>query len=716
MHASSDKDLDHLAALGRAWAAVRFLHPGLGLRGVDWVAYGHHQLDTLLSAPVPIPLDMALSGMLSGLDDAGTRILRGEPEAVPPPATQLLMPLGGNGAVLTARAARTQELDPGLSDELREAIQQAREKASTLVLDLRGAGWWFNRHLLGHMERLIRRPILLPAQLTRLESGYQSPEQPEQSGGMYRGSVIQHGERVQPSGGAARSPRIATLVDARSGLGLRLACALQRSRQGVIVFQGSELGVGPNVRVALAPNVVLRLRSAEWIHSDGTYGFAPNLTVDVRTAEDEVLQLAARCAARQGEPPDLPKGDLLGATNYESLPQGRGTLPDHPDRLLAVFELYGVIRYFEATRALSLSELDASLRASLRDALQATSPLAYAAALEALVRGLRDSHARVHSEALRCHVGEAYPPVAVRQVERRTVVVASAPPCDLLVGDVIVSVDAASIAARREAISAPLSHSTQQARLWSEDHELLAGPLGSEVSLSVEGRDGGPIRAPRMLRRQVAPRAGQVVAVLGDVLYVDLCRLDLATLPGTLLAAQQATGLILDLRGYCLSTVWAFARALADVDADVSVVERREIRTAGPATQSLQRMTTRLTPDRSFPAFAGPIALLIDERTISRSEYACQLFLAASRSCFTVGTPTSGTTGDLLQVQLPGEVTVCLSGQAYTVPGGGRIQGVGIQPDVEAHATIAGLRHGRDEILEVALCEFTARLDPRASR
>jgi C-terminal processing protease CtpA/Prc len=43
------------------------------------------------------------------------------------------------------------------------------------------------------------------------------------------------------------------------------------------------------------------------------------------------------------------------------------------------------------------------------------------------------------------------------------------------------------------------------------------------------------------------------------------------------------------------------------------------------------------------------------------------------------------------------------TGQAVFFPDGRRVQRLGLTPDIEARPTLAGIREGRDEVLEAAL-------------
>jgi len=66
---------------------------------------------------------------------------------------------------------------------------------------------------------------------------------------------------------------------------------------------------------------------------------------------------------------------------------------------------------------------------------------------------------------------------------------------------------------------------------------------------------------------------------------------------------------------------------------------------------------------------------------------------------------TTGADGNLSNIPLPGNLRAALSGLGVYLPGRKPTQQVGVPVDVPCPYTIAGIRAGRDEILECALRE-----------
>jgi C-terminal processing protease CtpA/Prc len=106
--------------------------------------------------------------------------------------------------------------------------------------------------------------------------------------------------------------------------------------------------------------------------------------------------------------------------------------------------------------------------------------------------------------------------------------------------------------------------------------------------------------------------------------------------------------------------------------------------------------------------YEGTTVMLIDERTQSQAEYTGQLFRTVHGTRF-IGSPTTGANGDGSNFGVPGGLRVGMSGAGVRNPDGSPLQRVGLQPDVLVRPTIAGIRAGRDEVLERAIAYLKTR-------
>src|ERR1700728_4655184 len=152
------------------------------------------------------------------------------------------------------------------------------------------------------------------------------------------------------------------------------------------------------------------------------------------------------------------------------------------------------------------------------------------------------------------------------------------------------------------------------------------------------------------------------------------------------------------MRGYPHGTAWAIG-------------PRLNVRKAKAAAQFFEPFVS--PGESSFTFFEQPIGttdkalyrgktvMLIDKRTMSQAEHTGLFFEAANGTTF-IGSQTAGANGDVTELSLPGGLFVHFSGHDVRHADGRQLQRVGLVPDVPVRPTIAGLRAGRDEVLERA--------------
>jgi C-terminal processing protease CtpA/Prc len=169
-------------------------------------------------------------------------------------------------------------------------------------------------------------------------------------------------------------------------------------------------------------------------------------------------------------------------------------------------------------------------------------------------------------------------------------------------------------------------------------------------------------------------------------------------------AFQGTDAIIMDMRGYPQGTAWNIAPRLAQKPGTVAATFRRNLvqpetsQDTGMMTLTFQQgllMTTK-------PRYAGKTVMLIDDRAISQSEHSGLFYRAANGTKF-VGSGTAGANGDTTFFFAPGGIRINFTGHDVRWPDGTQLQRVGLKPDIEVNPTIAGIRDGRDEVLERAV-------------
>jgi len=169
------------------------------------------------------------------------------------------------------------------------------------------------------------------------------------------------------------------------------------------------------------------------------------------------------------------------------------------------------------------------------------------------------------------------------------------------------------------------------------------------------------------------------------------------------LPARHVRALVLDLRGNPGGQggmAIPVAARLVDAPLTLGTLQFREFS---------QTLTAR--PEMGVKPFLGPVAILTDEGTASASEILAA-GLQESRRAVVVGDSTLGAVLPSVVEALPGGAVMQYVVADFKTPKGVLIEGRGVQPDKRVVETRAGLRSGRDPVLDAALVAVRASRGP----
>jgi C-terminal processing protease CtpA/Prc len=202
----------------------------------------------------------------------------------------------------------------------------------------------------------------------------------------------------------------------------------------------------------------------------------------------------------------------------------------------------------------------------------------------------------------------------------------------------------------------------------------------------------------------------------GNIGYMDLTRLTVPEVEAAFEKVKDTRALVFDMRGYPNGTAWSIAPRINKNNARVGAQFRRSQVSAFSAEEGesgfyFSQPLPELPPDT--PKYTRPTVMLIDDRAISQSEHSGLFYEAASGTRF-IGTPTAGANGDVTAFTLPGGIRVGFTGHDVRHADGGQLQRKGLVPHVEIAPTRAGLRTGKDEVLERALEDIEQTLAAEA--
>jgi hypothetical protein len=395
--------------------------------------------------------------------------------------------------------------------------------------------------------------------------------------------------------------------------------------------------------------------------------------------------------------------------------------PEYPDagyRLLALFRFWNIMEYWFPYRNLIPGRWEDVLTSFIPRLLGARDREEYRLAMLALAARVHDGHANVWNVvASRPPRGGCRLPVALRFVEGRYVVAAYVdsalgPAGGLEVGDLILALDGAPVDSLAAGWSEYYGTSNASALRWQMAQALAHGPCGPcRVALERAGK-----RLERTAVRdsaaRFASRAGLTHDLPGepfrllskDVAYLKLSSVRQRDAASYIGRAAGTRCFVIDIRNYPSEFVpWVLGQHL--VDRPTPFVRFTH---GDPVNPGAFLWTDSLVLRPEPPHYDGTVVVLVDETSMSQSEYTAMAFRAAPRA-IVVGSTTAGADGNLSRIPLPGGLMAAMSGIGVFYPDGRPTQQVGIVPDLVVRPTIRGIREGRDEVLEAGVTKALGR-------
>jgi len=402
-------------------------------------------------------------------------------------------------------------------------------------------------------------------------------------------------------------------------------------------------------------------------------------------------------------------------------------------KVWGLMQVWGAVKYnfafFEKVPGL---DWDAVVRTAVHRVLDAPDQEEYYRRLDELTAVLHDGHTLVVSEWIR---GDSYdnPPLEFEVVEDRIVLARTGDTEEIRAQGIRPGMELVAVGE-----GVPV-------RRWLRDHALryypgstpqngdafgmflfLRGPKSTRVTLALRD-ERGPTREVT-LTRDSRNRDGSIFRprirdfpplvetrmVSDGVAYLRIATFDDERVPAEVDAAldrldlARLRGLVLDLR-YNIGGDDSFAYPVVArlVDRPVAGLAWRtpEYHPAyaswGKAERPLRGGPVRIEPDPRR-RYGGPLVVLVGANTMSTAEDFL-VPLDASGRALIVGEPTAGTTGNPVNVPLPGGAVLRVCSLWCTYPDGREFVGRGISPHVVVRPTVAGIRAHRDEALERAL-------------
>jgi hypothetical protein len=391
--------------------------------------------------------------------------------------------------------------------------------------------------------------------------------------------------------------------------------------------------------------------------------------------------------------------------------------PDSGYQLLALFRFWNMVQYFYPNREIMTDNpsdtnywnevlLDTIPRIAL-----APDSFTYQQELIRFIAKINDTHANLWTTlAARPPYGTCYLPVDLRFAEGsafvlRNTELSGGATSGLLPGDLILQLDGANVSDLITQWAPLYADSNQAARLRDMAEYLTRGACGPSTVMVNRGGQSLTLNTNRISQSSIDfsqtyshDRPGPAFQMIApDVAYVKISTLKQADCAADISAAAGTKGLIIDIRDYPSDfPIYVLGGMLVTQPTPFTWFTNADV--ANPGAFHWWTLV-QLTP--LAPHYSGKVVILVDETTQSSAEFHTMAFRAAGG--VVIGSTTAGADGNVSTVPIPGGLSSYISGLGVYYPDQRPTQRVGIVPDIWVTPTVAGLRGGRDELIEAAI-------------
>ncbi|HEY0156186.1 MAG TPA: S41 family peptidase [Thermoanaerobaculia bacterium] len=678
-----------LATLGRVWGFVKHAHPYIGTGVIPWDEAGVRAISRTMTATDAEGFALAVQEMLEALSDPATLVERTCVESGTPPERTPVVTGSGSlyvppGATVDAQTIRTH---------------------ANVVFDLRprpGRCSSANAALLETLAPLMFSGSIAPSLRRAIgHDGYHSQHPDDAEWSPYSTSYSM--PAMPPFVGTAIGTRTTTfVVDEQSALPDVAAAMVQAGLASVV-------SVGPYRDAAMTWRTIpleggyhARIRTTE----------AP-VTIHARTAisaaatEEDILAAAAaepRTAARRRTARAI--GTTMRYVQSFDDPYTDMKFPDVEYRVLAAYRYWNAIEYFYPYKHL-IDPWHAQLEPMIETMLAPTSRTEYELALAALTKFVPDGHSYAFTAARSALLGPGGPPFQTMPVEGKVVVTAitnaeAAAAAGIRLGDELLSIDGRPVEERIAELKRYMSSANDAHLEYGAVSNAPRGGNGTQATMRFRRPDGGEYEATvqRSIAWRVPPPPARNWQMLPDNIgYVDLSYLEIEQVDEMFRDLGGARAIIFDMRGYPRGVFAALARRMNITGSTVVAQIRIPRVVAGVVSESFSLQNL---PKNPTPSFKGKTIMLIDERAQSQAEHTGLVLEAVANATF-VGSPTSGSNGNVTQLVAPGGNYIMFTGMDVRHADGRQLQRIGLVPHVPVPRTLAGVAAGRDEVLEAAI-------------
>lgn len=387
--------------------------------------------------------------------------------------------------------------------------------------------------------------------------------------------------------------------------------------------------------------------------------------------------------------------------------------PDDGFRLLSLYRYWNMIHYYLPNKHLTDKDWRGVLKQHIQVFINASTELEYEIAALQLISEINDTHANVfggHNKLYKWR-GQYRAPMVVEFIENQLTVTDYYNPdlqqkAGLQIGDVITKINGVTVtkAIKQQQPYTPASNYPRQLgniskkilRSSTESIQItyLSGSKEFTKQLTLYKLQQLNLQAFHQRKKDVP----SIERIDNEIGYVNLISIEKSDIEKIKQEFKDTKGIIVDIRNYPNAFVVHPLAAFFTTE-PTPWVKLTKMNLNNPGEFNFMQA---IETDNTEESYRGKLIVIVNEKTLSQAEFTAMALRAGDNTTI-IGSTTAGADGDVSTIYLPGNIKTKISGLGVYYPDGTETQRVGIVPDIEVLPTIAGIKAGRDELLEKAI-------------
>lgn len=385
--------------------------------------------------------------------------------------------------------------------------------------------------------------------------------------------------------------------------------------------------------------------------------------------------------------------------------------PDENYRLLSLFRYWNIIEYFFPYKYATEQKWDDVLPEMIPKFKNAADAMQYHLAMLELITKIDDSHASFVTSDTNRYFGYYWAPFRYAIIDGKAVVTGYydaevTAKDDVKVGDVITHINGVTVADIFEKQKKYLPASNPAVKRREAFYAIFNGDTNkAEITFDRDGvtssKTIGRYTMKQFKYSYAKAKPTEKYKILdGNIGYVHMGILENGDVSSVLDKVWGCKAIIFDIRNYPQGTMYKVTNRLFEGRRDFVKFTEPDFDYPGKFKWSSYHTTSGSSFNKN--PYKGKILILVNEDTQSHAEFTAMAFQAGD-NVTVVGSQTAGADGNVTYFDFPGGYSTVITGLGVYYPDGGETQRVGIVPDVKVEPTIAGIRVGKDEVLEKAI-------------